>query len=260
MYIYMYVYICIYICIYIYIYMYVCMYIYIYRYIYIYIYICIYIYLSASNQICGCTTSHIWVSHVTYMSEFMDSPRPHSHVQSRWIRNLWVGHVTYMSESCHTVWVSHGTVYLWVASHIYASRVTVWVSLQGLRNCNLTRTAVEFEIFKWIMSHIRMSHGTECERVVSHMWVSHVTCMSESCHVYMWVMWQGVWDYTLTHTTIGFGIFKWVVSRIWGSHGAAYERVMSHIWVSPVTYMSESCHTYMSKLCHRVSKTAFSHA
>jgi len=55
---------------------------------------------------------------------------------------------------------------------------------------------------------------------MSHIWVSHVTHMKESCHTYEWVM-----------------------SHIWMSH-------VSHIWMSHVTHMSESRDTYEYVLCH----------
>jgi len=88
------------------------------------------------------------------------------------------------------------------------------------------------------------------EWAMSHVWMSHITCMNESCQIYEWVM-----------------------SRIWMSHvtcingsSHTYERVMSHIWMSHVTYMNESCRicpsdserdtcglrrvTRMTKTCH----------
>ena len=63
---------------------------------------------------------------------------------------------------------------------------------------------------------------------MSHIWMSRVTHMNESCHTY-----------------------EWVTSHIWMSHVTlmneschTYEWVMSHIWMSHVTHMNESCHTY----------------
>jgi len=69
-------------------------------------------------------------------------------------------------------------------------------------------------------------HGTH-ERVMSHMWTTHVTHVNESCHTYERVM-----------------------SHMWTSHDThvneschTYERVVSHTWPSHITQVNESCHT-----------------
>ena len=69
-----------------------------------------------------------------------------------------------------------------------------------------------------IIPQIWSSHATqmfmwECVCVMSHLWMSHVTLMNESCHTYEWVM--------------------------------------SHIWMSHVTLMNESCHTYETVMQHK---------
>ena len=40
------------------------------------------------------------------------------------------------------------------------------------------------QIWKCIHVYISNVH----QRVMSHVWMSHVTCMDESCHIYAWVM------------------------------------------------------------------------
>jgi len=93
---------------------------------------------------------------------------------------------------------------------------------------------------------------------MSHIWMSHVTHMNESCHAYEWVC--NVW---MSHFIDG-----WVVSymdescRIWMSHATngwlmqtshvthtdeSYNMRMSHIsygWV--MSHMDESCHKWTS--------------
>ena len=59
---------------------------------------------------------------------------------------------------------------------------------------------------RWVMSHMWMSHVTHvneschtCEWVMSHIWMSHVTRMNESCHTCEWVMshmWMSYNTYT----------------------------------------------------------------
>ena len=72
---------------------------------------------------------------------------------------------------------------------------------------------------KWASSHVTLRHFwerawvTPYERVMSHIWMSHVTHMNESCHTYGWVM--------------------------------------SHIWMSHVTHRNVSCHTYECVMCNK---------
>jgi len=44
---------------------------------------------------------------------------------------------------------------------------------------------------------------------MSHIWMSHVTCMNESCHIYEWVM---------SHMNESCHTYEWVMSHIWMSH------------------------------------------
>ena len=68
----------------------------------------------------------------------------------------------------------------------------------------------------------------EQSRPVTHVWMSHVTYMNESCHTYEWVMWH-IWMSHVTHMKESCHTYEWVVL---------------HIWMSHVTHMNESCHTY----------------
>ena len=66
------------------------------------------------------------------------------------------------------------------------------------------------------------------EWVVSHIWMNHVTHMSESCHTYEWIM-SHVWMSPVTHMNESCHTHEWV---------------MSHTWMSHIKHMNESCHTY----------------
>ena len=74
-------------------------------------------------------------------------------------------------------------------SHLNLSLTSTFLSPQLLYLGNLPK----YVTYEWVMSHISMSH---------------VTHINESCHTYQWVM--------------------------------------SHVWMSPVTHINESCHTYTS--------------
>ena len=92
--------------------------------------------------------------------------------------------------------------------------------------------------------------------VMTHIWMSHVTCVHELCHTYEWVM-AHIWMSHGTHMNGWCHTYEWVMSHIWMSHVThmnelchTYEWVMSHIWMSHVTHMNESCHTYEWVMSH----------
>ena len=79
---------------------------------------------------------------------------------------------------------------------------------------------------------------------MSHIWMSHVTHMNESCHTYEWVM-SHIW---MSHTT-----------HMNASTSHTYEWVMFHIWMSHVTHMNESCHTWMRQHVTHMNKSCHTH-
>jgi len=133
--------------------------------------------------------SHIWMSHVTHMSESC---------------HTWMSHVTHMNHSCHT--------YEWVMSHIRMSHVT-----HMSESCHTC---------EWVISHMWMSHVMHmnescqtCEWVMSHMWMSHVKHVNESCHTYKWVTPYG---YGMSHLCMSHATHINMSCH-------TYKRVMSHI-------------------------------
>ena len=90
---------------------------------------------------------------------------------------------------------------------------------------------------------------------MSHIWMSHVTHMNESCHTYEWVM-SHIWMSHVTmshalrtshvkHMYVSWHTFKWVMSRPRTSR------------VSEISNVNELCHTYgwvmsMKKSCQWV--------
>ena len=79
------------------------------------------------------------------------------------------------------------------------------------------------------------------ECVVSHVWMSHVTCMNDSSHKYEWVM-SHVWMSHVTHMIVSCHMHECVVYHVnvpWHTH----EWVMPHRWMGHATRMNASCHT-----------------
>ena len=86
----------------------------------------------------------------------------------------------------------------------------------------------------WVISHIH-------PRVMSHIWMSHVTHMNASCHTQKWVM-SCIETSRVTHMQEVCHTYEWVMSHICMSH-VTY--VTSH-----VTHMNETCHTkHIAKMC-----------
>jgi len=140
---------------------------------------------------------------------------------------------------------------------------------------------------KWVMSHSYMWHDSRRVTLTPHMRMCHVT-HATSCHIlecgltrHLWSclhdcshMWSYTWHTYMSHVYdrhvpwLSHGTRIWVTymrmrldswrmlvpprlnSHIVTCH--TYEWVMSHIWMSHVTYMNESCQIYewvMSHIC-----------
>jgi len=157
-----------------------------------------------------------------------------------------------MNESCHT--------YKWVMSHIWMSmshtnesfhiwrmEVTLFTLVNPERSLRfnthwssppvsaLTQPGgvTSCHTYEWVMSHIWMSHVTHMNESC-HIWMSHVTHMNESRHAYEWAM---------SHMNQSCHTYEWVMSHIWMSH-VTYEWVISHTWMSHISALKKnSCHT-----------------
>jgi len=158
--------------------------------------------------------SHVWMSHV-----------PHKCGQiSRFIRWIYV-------YGWDETWLIH----MWDMTHSYVAHnsfrlVVSYVVASTCMN--------EMRYYKWRVTAVRHTH----ERIMSHIWMSHVTHMNESCPTYEWVM-RHIWMRHVPHMNE-----LRPMSHIWMSHVphmnescATYECVMSHIWMSYVRLLDESC-------------------
>jgi len=81
--------------------------------------------------------------------------------------------------------------------------------------------------YKRVMSRI--------EWVMSHVWMSHVAHMNESCHTYEWVM-SRIWMSHVTHMNESCHTYEWVTP---------------HIQMSHVTYVNGACHKCEEGMWHR---------
>jgi len=91
------------------------------------------------------------------------------------------------------------------------------------------------------------------EWVMSHIWMSHVTYMNESCHTYWCV--TSDYKFVMSHTWMSHVTHAWVMSHTC-MHTLAcvhtYKCVMSHVWMSHVTRTNASCHAWMSHVTHMI--------
>jgi len=127
-----------------------------------------------------------------------------------------MSHITHVKESCHTRSIQECCNYTATTLQLH---------------CNYTATGLTQSIQECFKYGARVSHMNESRQingwVVSHIWLSRVTHMIETCHTQC--------------TQEGFEYGTRVTHMNESCH--TYEWVMSHIWMSHVTHMNESCHT-----------------
>jgi len=89
---------------------------------------------------------------------------------------------------------------------------------------------------------------------MSHIWMSHVTHLNESCHTHEWVM-PHTWMSPSTHKTrfISFHAQDAIHSCVWHDVCCSVlQWVMSHTWMSHATHLNESsfkCVTWLIQIC-----------
>ena len=125
----------------------------------------------------------------------------------------------------------------------------------GKKSHGNQKIAVERAVGVWVHRESRLGAqmgsvlepNTNAQRMLllSHLlhWAMFA-CVCD-CYSFLCSLWWGVPVPSSCHT------FEWVMSHIWMScvtymHESChtYEWVVSHIWMSRVTRMNESCHTY----------------
>jgi len=90
---------------------------------------------------------------------------------------------------------------------------------------------------------------------MSHIWMSHVTYLNESCPSYGWVMAQSMCVAWFINKCAVSHSQRWVAKtkrhklacsrdQNYVTHVNTYEWVTSYMWTIHITRMKESCHTY----------------
>jgi len=189
---------------------------------------------------------------------------------------IWMSHVTQISESCHT--------YEWVMSHKSVSHV-VHISRQSTSNVThwpIDSLASHVYYCATCLIHIKaehkyndtqaflkpVSHVTHMnesyptyESVTSHIWMSVVAHMNESCHTVAHLprsyvthsrfhMWHTGGPAVQRHSVFEINeschTYEWVMSHIRMSHVTQHYTRHIHMWHTfewVVSHMNESCHT-----------------
>jgi len=112
-------------------------------------------------------------------------------------------------------------------------------------------------IHAWLWA--RRSYHT-CEWVMSHIWMSHVTRMNESCHTHEWVV-SHLWTRHVTHINEARHPHEWVTSHIRMTRADVHEGLFLWVcrslfvsmWVSFVFVcwaMSQMSHAHPHESCH----------
>jgi len=112
--------------------------------------------------------------------------------------HIWVSHVTHMNEPCHTC--------DWVMSHKCMNHVTcvTWIVMS-----HVTRVD-QIVLYTCVTRPIHL-----CDIFLSsHIWMSHVTYMNESCHVYRWVA-SHIWMSHVTDIKETFICVPWRIPMSW---------------------------------------------
>ena len=199
-------------------YVYIHIYIYIYSYIYIYVYIHTCILLRLNSNVKFHIYVHIYICICIYIYIHIYS---HTHVHTH-------------TQIPVTSWGSGGFTWELRINNNVRFR---WTLYQDVHT------------YKWVMSHVWMSHVTHVNESY-HTWhvtllirvSAHDTRMNESCLMYEWVM-SHVWMSHVSHNTshdLFVHVYTWHTC----------EWVISHVWMSHVTHQQQ-CQIPMNPLPRR---------
>jgi len=201
-----------------------------------------FIFVTRRSYMCDMTHTHVWhdaficVTWRIHMCDMIHSYMWHDTI----ICVTWLIHMRDMTHSCASCLTYSKELrhtFKRVTSHSHTAAVTNETSDM----CN-THKWVMSHTFKWVMWHIQMSHVSQahsCSLIrhaeqtwmnhVSHVRMSHVTHLYESCDTFKWVMSHRLTGTLLQshtkHLTCGTRK-KWVMSQ-------TFKWVMSHTfkWV-----------------------------
>jgi len=212
-----------------------------------------------SSRVFGCSSKDLRATPGGYMDQSCHinvwvgsrvTPPPHMYV---WLlSHICMSHVTYVYESWHIcIWVMSHKCVRWETSHAphhhprteswrsvhstRASRSDVWV-MSHIGMSHVTCMYESRHIYVWVMSHIRMIH-------VAHMWYDppplRVTSGGYMCHICVWVMSHGthMYDSWPIHVRV-----TWVSSWMMVGCDVAHD---AYIYVTRLIHICDTTNTYM---------------
>jgi len=145
--------------------------------------------IKASCHMCGWVMSHICMSHVAHTNE---SCRTYDRVMS----HIWAGgpqsHVFHMRIRQVTRTNKSGHTYEWV-TRVHTSWNTYKRVMEHLSKSHLWKSHVTH-----MSRRTSDQHDYAALRVMSHVWMIHVTRTNESCHISEYVV-AYIWKSHVTH-------------------------------------------------------------
>jgi len=196
------------------------------------------------------THPHVWHD----WSERRHSAQPFiaQWVTRSWVMShVWMGHVTPRNGSCHTLHYCYIKCWAQRQTEVYARLASAFVNDPFI--CHMGQSRRESMRDARPTLYMKLSAQVDTSlaqmRVLSHMWMSRVTHMDESCHSYGYVM-SHISTSLVTHVNASCHTYEWVLSHTWMSHVThmgpsclTCGQIVSHMWMSHVAHMNESCHT-----------------
>jgi len=179
-------------------------------------------------------------------------------------------HREVMPFTCHMwhvfIYVKSSHTYKWVLSHIWMSRVShINESRRIHEPCTIRLTHINgsYQTYEWVVSPISVSHVTYTKYVrydshifegncTIHIGIRHVTHINESFHTYKWV--------NVTHINESCHTYKRITSHARPMYDMTHTHkwVLSHIWMSRVSYviksrhLHEPCTIWLTHICRQL--------
>ena len=184
-----------------------------------------------------------------------------------------LNHIIYLCVHTHTITHLHfcraspAILFAW-----YICNIETYNTSMRANTYDYEPALFQSLLCQWLLFWHSTAHPLLCVRVTSHMWMSHVTHVDESCHTCGWIM-PHMWMNHATRTNEEWPMYEWVVSHIWMRHCTRTIESCPCIWMSHVTRLIlscaiASCHTYegvtyTNESCHVhtwvMSRTYMSH-
>jgi len=225
--------------------------------------------VNGSCPTCTWIVSYIWMSHVMYtfiVAHWQSFMCTTICAFSHSISQICSMPISYVTSLDHKYDMTH--VYVWHDSFISMTRLMYTCDMTHSYPRQYAYFCIHIHLFAYWICKIPYC-ASENVRIFSHMWMSHVSHIHESCHRCEWAMLQTISD-SLQHDSFTCIYMSRVIDHIWLSifhiwlslqHDSftyiymsrvidmvksrhAYEWVMSQICMSHVTHMKESCHIY----------------